>query len=285
MNIVRNGIPEQKDYYLPKVINGEIRFSISITEANAGSDAASLAVSAESDGDYFIVNGHKVFATAAYAKNNIICLAVRTNTSLPKHEGISVLLAPNDLPGIKMNLLDTLARRSTGTNELFLDNVKVPKKNLLGKLNGGWEVLTGHLELERTAVAAMNVGNARTAFNEALKYAKQRAQFGKPIGKFQVIKHMLAQMQMEVDAARLLLYRAAAMIDMGIPCRKEVSMAKLYGTETLFKVATQGMQIMGGYGALPEYDMERYFREGKQGTIGAGTTQIQHGIIAKELGL
>lgn len=285
MNIVHHGTEEQKDRYLSRVVKGEIRFSISITEPNAGSDAASLATSARLDGDCFVVNGQKVFASAAHAKNNIMCMGVRTDTSLPKHKGISVLLVPNDLPGIEMRRLDTLARRATGTNEVFLDNVMVPKENLLGELNGGWKILTGHLEIERAAVAGMNVGNAQTAVDDAIRYAKEREQFGRPIGQFQVIKHMLAQMQLEVDAARLLTYRAAAMTDMGIPCRKEVSMAKLFASETLFKVATQGMQIMGGYGTMPEYDMERYFREGKQATIGGGTSEIQRGIIARELGL
>ena len=285
MNIVHNGTEEQKDHYLPRGIKGEIRFSISITEPNAGSDAASLATSAVLDGDCFVLNGQKVFASAAHAKNNIMCMGVRTDKSLPKHKGISVLLVPNDLPGIEMRRLDTLARRATGTNEVFLDNVRVPKENLLGELNGGWEILTGHLEIERAAVAGMNVGNAQTAVDDAIRYVKEREQFGRPIGQFQVIKHMLAQMQLEVDAARLLTYRAAAMSDMGIPCRKEVSMAKLYASETLFKVATQGMQLMGGYGTMPEYDMERYFREGKQATIGGGTSQIQRGIIAREIGL
>lgn len=285
MNIVHHGTEQQKDYYLPRGIKGEMRFSISITEPNAGSDAASLVTSARLDGDYFVVNGQKVFASAAHAKNNIMCMGVRTDKSLPKHKGISVLLVPNDLPGIEMRRLDTLARRATGTNEVFLDNVRVPKENLLGDLNGGWGILTGHLEIERTAVAGMNVGNAQTAVDDAIRYAKEREQFGRPIGQFQVIKHMLAQMQLEVDAAQLLTYRAAAMADMGIPCRKEVSMAKLFASETLFKVATQGMQIMGGYGTMPEYDMERYFREGKQATIGGGTSQIQTGIIARELGL
>ncbi len=285
MNIVHHGTEKQKDRYLPKVINGEIRFSISITEPNAGSDAASLATSAKIDGDSFVVNGQKVFASAAHAKNNIMCMGVRTDRSLPKHKGISMLLVPNDLPGVEMRRLDTLARRATGTNEVFLDNVRVPKENLLGELNGGWDIITGHLEIERAAVAGMNVGNAQTAVDDAIRYAKEREQFGRPIGQFQVIKHMLAQMQLEVDAARLLAYRAAAMTDMGIPCRKEVSMAKLYASETLFKVATQGIQIMGGYGTMPEYDMERYFREGKQATIGGGTSQIQTSIIARELGL
>ena len=285
MNIVHHGTEEQKEYYMPRVLNGDIRFSISITEPDAGSDAASIITSAKLEGDYFIINGQKVFSSGAHAENNIICMAVRTDKSLPKREGISVLLVPNNLPGIEIRRLDTLARRSTGTNEIFLDNVKVPVKNLLGSLNRGWNVLTGHLDMERVAVAGMNVGNAQTAVDEAVSYAKERIQFGRPIGQFQVIKHMLADMQLEVDAARLLTYRAAAIIDSGLPSRKEVSMAKLYATETLFKVATQGMQIMGGYGTMPDFDMERYFREGKQATIGAGTSQIQRSIIARELGL
>ncbi len=131
----------------------------------------------------------------------------------------------------------------------------------------------------------MNLGNAQTALNDALEYAKNRVQFGRPIAQFQVIKHMLADMALEVDAVRLIVYRAAWMASQGKPCAREASMAKLFASETLFKTATNGMQILGGYAQMPEYDMERYFREGKQAMVGGGTSQIQRSVIARGLGL
>ncbi len=284
-NVVRYGTEEQKQNYLPKVCKGEIRFSISITEPDAGSDAASLKISAEQDGDDFVINGQKVFSTAAHAENNIICLAARTDKTAPKHKGISLILVPNNTPGLELRRLNTLARRATGTNEIFFTDVRVPRSNLLGELNHGWEYLSGHLEIERLAVAGMNLGNAQTALNDALDYAKDRVQFGKPIAQFQVIKHMLADMALEVDAVRLIVYRAAWMVSQGKPCAREASMAKLFASETLFKTATNGMQILGGYAQMPEYDMERYFREGKQAMVGGGTSQIQRSVIARGLGL
>ena len=153
-------------------------------------------------------------------------------------------------------------------------------------LGEGWKIITDHLELERIAVSAAYVGNAQQAVTDALKYAHDRIQFETAIYEFQVIRHMLADMQTSVDAARLLVYRAAEMATLGLPCSKEVSMAKLFASETLQTVTRNGMQIMGGHSMLPEADMERYFREGMQSTIGGGTSQIQRTIIAKQyLGL
>jgi alkylation response protein AidB-like acyl-CoA dehydrogenase len=137
-NVLRYGTEEQKDYYLPRVCKGESRFSISITEPDAGSDAASLKIDAKIDGDHFVINGQKVFSTAAHAENNVICLAARTDPKAPKHKGISLILVPNDTEGLEMRRLNTLARRATGTNEIFFTDVRVPRSNLLGELNHGW---------------------------------------------------------------------------------------------------------------------------------------------------
>lgn len=284
-NVVRYGTEEQKKHYLPKVCTGDIRFSISITEPDAGSDAASLKISAVLDGDHFVINGQKLFSTGAHAENNIICLAARTDKTAPKHKGISLILVPNTTEGLEMRRLNTLARRATGTNEIFFTDVKVPRSNLLGQLNHGWNYLTGHLEIERVSVAGLNLGNAQVALDDAIEYAKNRVQFGRSISQFQVIKHMLADMALEVDAARLMVYRVAWLITQGKSCTKEASMAKLLASETLFRTASNGMQILGGYGQMPEYDMERYFREGKQAMVGGGTSQIQRSIIARGLGL
>jgi alkylation response protein AidB-like acyl-CoA dehydrogenase len=190
---------------------------------------------------------------------------------------------PNDTKGLDIRKLPTMARRATGTTEIFVDDALVPAANMLGQPGDGWHIITDHLELERIAVAAAYVGNAQQAVTDALRYAHERIQFDQPIFEFQVIRHMLADMQTAVDASRLMVYRAADMASRGLPCTREVSMAKLMASETLQTVTRQGMQILGGHSMLPEADMERYFREGMQSTIGGGTSQIQRTIISKSM--
>jgi alkylation response protein AidB-like acyl-CoA dehydrogenase len=286
MNLVEHGTKEQQKQYLPPFVKGEQRFSVAITEPEAGSDAASVACMAEDKGDYFLLNGQKQFATAAHLPGNIVFMAVRTDKNAkPLKNGISVLLVPNNVPGIECKRLPLIVRRAIGTCSIFCGDAKIPKKNLIGKLNGGWEVLVGHLELERLAGAAPNVGEAQCCLDDAIAYAKQRIQFGKPISKNQGISHMLADLQAQLDAVRLLVYRSAWMITKKIPCRKEVSMAKLMAGEVFYAVATASMQTFGGYCFLPESDIERHWRMAKLFTIGGGTSQIQRSIIAHELGL
>lgn len=283
MNIVKFGSDAQKEAYLEPFMSGAIRFSISISEPNAGSDAASTRTRARRDGAEYVIKGQKLWCSGAAARNVKIAMLVRTDPDAAKHKGLSVLLVPNDTPGLDIRKLPTLARRSTGTTEIFVDDARVPVDCRLGAEGQGWEIITDHLELERIAVAAAYVGNAQTAVDDALAYSHQRVQFDQPIFDFQVIRHMLADMQTQVDAARLLVYRAAELAARHEPCAKEVAMAKLFASETLQTVSRQGMQILGGHSMLPESDMERYFREGMQCTIGGGTSQIQRAIISKAM--
>ncbi|MGR3425573.1 MAG: acyl-CoA dehydrogenase family protein [Pseudooceanicola nanhaiensis] len=285
MNIVKYGTDAQKEAYLEPFMSGQIRFSISISEPMAGSDAASTRTRASRDNEGYVIKGQKLWCSGAAARDVVIAMLVRTDPETTKHGGLSVLLVPNDTEGLDIRKLPTLARRATGTTEIFVDNARVPAANLLGAEGQGWEIITDHLELERIAVAAAYVGNAQTAVRDALRYAHDREQFGKPIFDFQVLRHMLADMQTQVDAARLLVYRAAEMAARHQPCAKEVAMAKLFASETLQTVSRQGMQILGGHSMLPEADMERYFREGMQCTIGGGTSQIQRTIIAQGMRL
>lgn len=285
MNIVKFGTPSQKERYLEPFMRGEIRFSISISEPQAGSDAANTKTRAIADGDGWRLRGQKLWCSGASAKNAVIAMLVRSNPAAQKHAGLSVFLVPNDSPGLDVRRLPTLSRRATGTTEIFVDDVRVEREQLIGETGQGWSIITDHLELERIAVSAGYVGNAQQAVDDALRYANERVQFERPIFDFQVIRHMLADMQTQVDAARLLVYRAADMASRGLPCSKEVSMGKLFASETLQTVTRNGMQIMGGHAMLPEADMERYFREGMQSTIGGGTSQIQRTIIAKAMRL
>jgi alkylation response protein AidB-like acyl-CoA dehydrogenase len=285
MNIVKFGTDRQKADYLEPFMSGRIRFSISISEPSAGSDAANTKTRAIPDGDGFVLRGQKLWCSGAAAKDVVIAMLVRTDPDAKKHAGLSVFLVPNDTKGLDIRRLPTMARHATGTTEIFVDDARVERAQVLGDLGKGWSIITDHLELERIAVSAGYVGNAQQAVDDALRYAHERIQFDRPIFDFQVIRHMLADMQTKVDAARLLVYRAADLATRGIPCSKEVSMGKLFASETLQEVSRMGMQILGGHGMLPEADMERYFREGMQSTIGAGTSQIQRTIIAKAMRL
>ena len=283
MNIVHHGSPEQKESFLAPFMRGDIRFSISISEPQAGSDAANTRTRATLEDGHWVLRGQKLWCSGAAADNVVIAMLVRTGDDSVKHKGLSVLLIPNTTPGVTIRRLPTLARRATGTTEIFLDEARVPETAALGEPGQGWDIITEHLELERIAVAAAYVGNAQTAVSDALGYARERIQFDRAIYEFQVIRHMLADMQTQVDAARLLVYRAASLAAASTACTREVAMAKLFASETLQTVSRMGMQILGGHGMLPEADMERYFREGMQSTIGGGTSQIQRTIIAKTM--
>ena len=284
MTLLHYGSEEQKNHYIPRVIKGGMMWSIALTEPNAGSDVASLVTSAVPDGDSFIIDGQKVFISGADIAD-IMTMAVRTDKDVPKHKGISVFLVDPKSPGIDIRRIRTLGRKIIHVTEIFLTQFsynlyKTKREQLLNE-----EILFSGLNLERLFTCAGYVGNAQTVVDDALEHAKQRVQFGRPIGTFQAIGHMLADMQTEVDAARLLTYRAAWMIEQGIPCSREVSMAKLFGSETLARLTNQGIQIMGGYGYSMEYDMQRYFRDARIVTVSAGSSQMQRTIIAREMGL
>ncbi|MBY4708092.1 acyl-CoA/acyl-ACP dehydrogenase [Ralstonia insidiosa] len=285
MNIAKYGTQAQRDKYIQPFIEGKIRFSVSMTEPDAGSDVFATKTHARrnENGDW-VINGAKMFCSGAQADNTVIAMLVRTDMN-DKHGGLTMLLIPNDTPGMVINKLPTLSRHATGTTEIFLDDVIVPGDAILGVEGQGHEIILNHLELERCAVAGAYTGNAQEAVNNANRYAHQRTQFGQPIFNFQVLKHMLADNQTRVDAARLLVYRAAALKSAGQPAPRETSMAKLYASETLKQCALDGMQILGGFANLPEADMERYLRESIQCTIGGGTSQIQRTIIAKSMRL
>lgn len=285
LNLLHNGTEAQKRYFLPKLMSGEIRMSISMTEPDAGSDAGAMRTTARREGDEWVINGQKVFATAAGAKDNIISVYVKTDTSVPYKQGISLILVDNTLPGVNLRKLDTLGRRSLGTYEIFFDNVRVPADRLVGEPNRGWDYMLSGLQLERLMTTAAYSGAAQNVVDQAVAYASERKQFGKPIGNFQSIAHMLADMQTEVEASRLLLWQAAWQLNNGKDALKALSMAKLFGSETYVKAANNGMQIMGGYGYIMEFDMQRHYRDARSTTITAGTSQMQRNIIAKLMGL
>ena len=178
-----------------------------------------------------------------------------------------------------------MGRSATHTNEVFFRDVKVPHTRMMGQLHEGWANLNSGLGIERLSVAMMYAGTSQAMIDYVMTYAKQRKQFGQSISKFQAVQHKLADMQIKTDVARLLGYRVAWMLEAGLPCFKEMSMAKLWASEAMFDIANHGVQIMGGYGVLKEYDMELFFRDSRIGMIGAGASEIQRTIIAKQMGL
>ena len=280
------GTQQQREYYLRPALEGKIRFSVSMTEPNAGSDLTGIRLSAVADGDDYVLNGQKVFASSAGAKDNVILLAARTDRSpTDKRYGLTIFLVPNDTPGLELRRLRTLSRRISGTYECFYTDARIPRTNIVGQLNKGWDVLSAFLVQERIGGAAMYVGTAQTALSDAVKYARERVQFGHPIGSFQSIKHALSDAACEIEAARLLTYQAAWLSSKGVPALKEASMAKLFASEAGLRVTTTGMQVLGGYAQLSEFDMERYWRDAKQNTVSSGTSQIQRTIIGGALGL
>lgn len=282
-NISSHGTPEQKQKYLPPFLRGERTFSISMTEPQSGSDAANARTKAVLDGGEWVLNGSKTFCSGAHLPGATIVMLARTGEE--RYKGLSLFLVPNDVKGLTITKLNTIVRRSLGTTQLYLDNVRLPKENLIGEVGEGWAYIGEHLEHERLSLAASYVGNARTALDDTIRYTKDRKAFGRSLSDFQVLKHRMSEDAINVEAARLLTYSAAAKMARGERAIKEVSMAKVFAVDALFKTAFNGMQALGGYAQLPEMDMERYFREAKHGMVGGGANEIQKSIIAKELGL
>ena len=282
-NISRHGTDEQKRRYLQPFLAGKGKFSISISEPGAGSDAAAARSTAVLEGDEWVLNGNKVWCSGAHLPDATIAILARTSSG--RHDGFSVFLVPNTTPGLIIKKMNTIVRKSLGTTEFFMDNLRIPRDSLLGDVGKGWQYIGEHLEYERLSICASQVGNARTALDDTVRYTKERKQFGKPLASFQVLKHRMAENEAELEAARLMVYSAACKMARGERAVKQVSMAKLFCSQVLFRIAFNGMQALGGYAQLPEYDMERYFREAKHGMVGGGTNEIQRSIIAKEMGI
>lgn len=285
LNLVRKASEEQKRTWLPKLFAGQVKFSISMSEPDAGSDIGAMRTTAVRDGNAWVIDGQKIWASMAGAKNNVINLYVKTDPNAHYRQGMSLFLVDNDAPGLTLRKLDMLGRRATGTYELTFDKVRVAPDRLVGGENKGWDCVMSGLQVERATSAAGNVGAAQAVVDLAVQYAKDRKQFGRPIGSNQAIAHMLADMQTEVEAARTLMWRAAWMVSSGQDALREISMAKLFTSETYVKIASQGMQVLGGFGYSAEFDMERHFRDSRAATIAAGTSQIQRNVIANLMGL
>ncbi len=282
--IYEAGSEEQRKKYLPNHTTGESFVALAITEPNAGSDVGGLQTTATLKDDKWVLNGTKQFITSGDIAGVTIVMAKTDKAKGTK--GISAFLVEKDTPGFKVGQLeDKLGLRGSKTAELIFENMEVPKENMLGEKDKGFYGVMDTLDRGRTAVGAMSVGIARGALEESIEYAKQRQQFGRPIGKFQAIQWMIADMATQIDAARLLVHRAAFLEDKGVPFGKEASMAKLFASEIAMRTTRNAIQIFGGYGYTREYPIERYYRDIKLCEIGEGTSEVQRIVIAKRLGL
>ncbi|MCK4645913.1 MAG: acyl-CoA dehydrogenase family protein [Candidatus Aminicenantes bacterium] len=283
--ILKFGNEEQKKKYLPKLSSGEWIGCYGLTEPNSGSDPASMESTAEEDGDYYVLNGQKTWITNAGIADLAIVYAKTDKEAGAR--GITGFLVERGFKGfLTQDLHDKLGLRASNTGEIFLENCRVPKENILGELNKGFKVALGTLDFGRYTVAAGCVGLAQGCIDICKEYAKQRIQFGKPIASFQLVQQMIADMVVECEAGRLLVYRAGDLKNKEIRNTRETSIAKYYCSEMVNRVAYKAIQIHGGYGFSGEYDVERFYRDARINTLYEGTSQIQQLIIgAFELGI
>lgn len=283
-SLLRYGTEEQRRRYLPGIIKGETLFCFSLSEPEAGSDAANIQIKARRDGDSFVINGQKLYNSGAHI-SDYITLVARTDSTGPRHHGLSLLIVDTKSPGLEIRNLKTMGGRAVTTNEVFYDNVRVPAENLLGELNKGWQHMMLNLEVERLCIAAWCCGAAESVVEDAISHAKQRVQFGKPIGSFQAIQHKIADMAMQLHIGKLMLYDLAERVESGERCIKEASMTKTYCAEMYNRLAYDGLQVHGGFGYTDKSDMQLHMRDARIMTIGAGTSEVMRTSIAKELGL
>ena len=283
MSILLYGTERLKEKYLRRLTSGEIIGAYALTEPNAGSDAAALRCKAEDKGDHFLVNGSKIFITNG-GHATTYCTFVKTDPTQPKGKGITCLIIEKDTPGFTISKpVEKMGMHADPTCELYFENVKVPKENVLGEIDHGFAVAMGLLTGGRITIGAQGLGIAEGALEYTINYIKERKQFDKPLAANQGVQFMIAEMAAKVEAAQLLIYRAAWLKDNGLPHNKEASMAKYFATDTAMEVTTNCVQLMGGYGYCSEYPVERMMRDAKITQIYEGSNQIQRMIIGREV--
>lgn len=281
-SLLRFGSEAQKKKYLAPLAQGERLGCYALTEPGAGSDAGSIQTQAKREGNDYVLNGTKLFITNGKHADLAIVYAV-TRPSRGK-EGISAFIVEKGIPGFSVGKLeDKLGLRASDTAGLIFQDCRVPKENLLGEEDAGFKITLATLDGGRIGIAAQAVGIAQGCLEESLAYSKQRQQFGRPIGDFQAVQWMLADMATEIDAARLLTYRAAWLSQQGKRVTKEAAMAKLFASEAANRIAYKAVQIFGGYGYMKELAVERFFRDARVTTLYEGTSEIQRLIIAHHL--
>lgn len=281
-HILYHGNEEQKKKYLPKLASGEWIGAWGLTEANTGSDAMRMKTTAVQDGDDWIINGTKNWITHGLS-GDVAVVLIRTGELLDSN-GITAFIIEKGTPGFSaVKIKDKLGVRASETAELIFDNVRVPKENVIGNVGEGFKQAMKVLDGGRISIASLSCGVARGAYEASVQYAKEREQFGKPIGKFQAIAFKLADMATEIEAAELLTFQAAYLKNSKKPVTKAGAYAKYYASEVSVKCGNEAVQIMGGYGYTKEYPAEKFLRDSKLMTIGEGTSEIQKIVISREI--
>lgn len=283
MPINRFGTHAQKEKYLTPIVKGEKIGALCITEPTVGSDTAAMKSTALRKDNAYVLNGEKRFITNGSVADFLVVFAI-TNRSVHPHEGMSAFVVESSMPGFQVfREHDLLGMRGAKVAHLKFENLKVPEENLLGKENEGFKVLMDELDSERVGVAAGMIGTARSAYETAVKYSTERVQFDQPIRKFEGVSFKIADMAVKLEASRLLVLQAARMIDSGLKATKEAAMAKLHSTETAVEISNEALQVLGGIGYTKEYPVERYLRDARLMTIGAGTSEIMRYLIQREI--
>ena len=280
------GTEDQKRKYLPKLCSGETLWGFGLTEANAGSDAGNTQTTAVLDGNEWVINGSKIFITNASSDiSSGVTILAKTGTREDGKSELSCILVENGIRGYEAReMKGKMLWRASNTSELYFEDCRVPKENLLGKRGEGFHQMLKTLDGGRLSIAAMGLGGAQGCFDRALQYAKERVQFNRPISQFQVNAFKLADMATEIELARLILYKACWLKDNSKPHTKEAAMAKLYCSEMMRRCANHAVQLHGGYGLMKEYDVERFYRDQKLLEIGEGTSEVMRIVIARLIG-
>lgn len=281
-HIFISGTEEQKQQYLLPLAKGAKIGAWGLTEPAAGSDAGATETTAVLDGDEWVLNGQKTFITHGSVADTAVIIAATDKSK--GHKGISSFIVDCDTPGYSTGTKENkLGLRCSDTAEIVMEDCRIPKTNLLGNIDGAFKDVLAVLDGGRISIAAMALGIGQGAFDESVKYAKEREQFGRPISKFQAIQWMIADMATEIEAARTLVYRAAWLKDQGHPFTKEAAMAKLLASEAAERAAFKAIQIHGSYGYSTEYPLERIYRDQRLMTIGEGTSEMQRLVISRQV--
>jgi alkylation response protein AidB-like acyl-CoA dehydrogenase len=282
MSILYGGNEIQKQEFLPKIANGDLILSMAFTEPEPIYDVTGINLQAIQEGNHFLIEGTKIFVPYAHMADYLIC-TTRTKTSRKKESGITLFLVDGKNPKLNLTSLETIAHDKQ--YEVVFDRVEVTNRSIIGKPNKGWEVLKKVFEQAVIAQCALMVGGAERVLEMTVAYAKNRVQFGRPIGSFQAIQHRCANMVTDLDGAKFATYEAAWKFDQGIQCTFEVSVAKAWASQAYRRICANGHQIFGGLGLIKDQDMELYTRRAKAAELFLGDTQFHREIIAKELGL
>jgi alkylation response protein AidB-like acyl-CoA dehydrogenase len=282
MPILMAGSEQQKKEFLPKIASGDMILSLALTEPSATWKPDGVAVKAAVEGDHFVISGTKLFIQDAHIADYLLVVA-RTKASRDKSKGITLFLVDAKSPGIKLTALKTMG--SDKQFEVVFNKVKTPQASILGKLDHGWEVIEKMLPYATLAQCAWMVGGAQQVLEMTVNYAKERVQFGRPIGSFQAIQHKCANMVTDVDGARFVTYQAAWKLSEGMPCALEVSMAKAWVSEAYRRTCAEGHQIHGGIGFIKDHDMQLYYRRAKASELAFGDADYHRELVAQQIGL